>query len=218
MSVVDRTQWIEWGVAGQAYSGQAESGDQYVVEPFEDGMLVAVVDGLGHGERAAFVAKSAAAVLREHAHEPVLSLVKRCHSELRGTRGAVMSLASFRQQSGDTGATMTWVGIGNVAGALLRANGNGHGHEGKEQSRESLFLRGGILGYQLPTVRDFDVPVAPGDTLVFATDGLRSSFSEKLVTESGTPQHMADHLFDEYRRGTDDALVLVARYVGGMSA
>jgi hypothetical protein len=25
---------------------------------------------------------------------------------------------------------------------------------------------------------------------------------------------MADHILDQYRRGTDDAMVLVARYVG----
>jgi len=33
--------------------GQAVSGDMHLVRPFEDGVLVALVDGLGHGEEAA---------------------------------------------------------------------------------------------------------------------------------------------------------------------
>ena len=119
--IVSEKTWVEWGFAGQAFSEQAESGDQYLVKPFDDGVLVAVVDGLGHGNKAAAVAKAAVVVLRDYAHQPVISLVRRCHEELRGTRGAVMSLASFRWQGSGTGATMTWTGIGNVEGALLRA-------------------------------------------------------------------------------------------------
>ena len=41
--------WIEWGVATRALPGQAESGDRHLVQRFPDGVLAAVVDGLGHG-------------------------------------------------------------------------------------------------------------------------------------------------------------------------
>jgi serine/threonine protein phosphatase PrpC len=101
---------------------------------------------------------------------------------------------------------MTWVGIGNVKGVLLRAGGRA------DRARERLLLRGGVVGYQLPTLRPATLSVAPGDTLIFATDGLRSIFADELVL--GEPQQMADHIFDQYRRGTDDAMILVARYLG----
>jgi phosphoserine phosphatase RsbX len=201
---------IVWGVAGQSLGGQGESGDQYLVETFPNGALVTVVDGLGHGPRAAAVAKTAVAALKGHAHEPVAALLRRCHKELVGTRGVVMSLASFNVLAG----AMTWLGVGNVTGLLLRANA------GVERARESLLLRGGVVGYRLPSLRPAVVPVTRGDTLIFATDGLRSSFAQGLIngeaeglTLSDPPQRIADHIFAEHGRGTDDALVLVAQYV-----
>jgi negative regulator of sigma-B (phosphoserine phosphatase) len=201
---------IEWGVAGRSLDGQSESGDQYLVKTFPNGALVTVVDGLGHGPRAATVAKTAIATLEGHAHEPVASLLRRCHKELVGTRGVVMSLASFNTLDGE----MTWLGVGNVIGLLLRADARA------ERARESLLLRGGVVGYRLPSLRPVVISVTRGDTLIFATDGLRSSFVQEFIhnevkglTLSDPPQRIADHIFAEHGRGTDDALVLVAQYV-----
>jgi len=57
------------------------------------------------------------------------------------------------------------------------------------------------------------VPVAPGDLLIFATDGIREGFAEGLPTDA-TPQQLADQILARSGKGTDDALVLVARYAG----
>jgi negative regulator of sigma-B (phosphoserine phosphatase) len=194
---------IEWGVAGRSFDGGPESGDQHLVELFPNGVLVAVIDGLGHGPRAATAGETAVMALKGHGHEPVAPLLKRCHEMLRRTRGVVMSMASFNALDD----TMTWLGVGNVKGLLLFAGGSGGA------SRERLLLRGGVVGYNLPTLRPASVPVSHGDTLIFATDGLRSVFAEEL-TLGEAPQQMADHILSQYRRGTDDAMVLVARYVG----
>ena len=58
-------------------------------------------------------------VLARHAEDSVILLVDRCHERLRSTRGVVMSLASFDARE----SIMTWIGIGNVAGLLLRREG-----------------------------------------------------------------------------------------------
>jgi len=57
------------------------------------------------------------------------------------------------------------------------------------------------------------VPVAPGDLLIFATDGIREGFAEGLPTDA-TPQQLADQILARSGKGTDDALVVVARYAG----
>ena len=44
---------IEWGVATLALPGEAQSGDRHLVKPVGSTVLVAVVDGLGHGAEAA---------------------------------------------------------------------------------------------------------------------------------------------------------------------
>jgi phosphoserine phosphatase RsbX len=76
---------IDWSVAARGLNGQAASGDRCLVKPFLDGMLVVVVDGLGHGEAAAAAAALAVLTLESHPEESVISLVKRCHERLRGT-------------------------------------------------------------------------------------------------------------------------------------
>jgi hypothetical protein len=59
------------------------------------------------------------------------------------------------------------------------------------------------------------IPVAPGDLLLLATDGIRSGFAEGLRLDQ-SPQQLADHILARDVKGTDDALVVVARYLGGM--
>jgi len=49
---------IWWGVAERALPGQTVSGDKYLVKPLADGVLLAVVDGLGHGGEATAAAKN----------------------------------------------------------------------------------------------------------------------------------------------------------------
>src|SRR2546428_2340476 len=106
------TSLIDWGAAALTLPGQSRSGDRQTVVLFPGGALVAVVDGLGHGELAAVPAETAIEVLERHAREPVVTLIQRCHERLRGTRGAVMSLASFREADG----TMTWLGVATSGG------------------------------------------------------------------------------------------------------
>jgi phosphoserine phosphatase RsbX len=194
---------VDWAVATLALEGEEESGDLHVVAPFDDGTLVAVIDGLGHGPEAAVAARSAAAALQRDPAQPVVELLQRCHAGLRGTRGAVITLTSFKASAG----TMTWAGVGNIDATLLRADpGNG-------RPRESVMLVGGVPGHQLPPLRPYELPVWPGDTLVLATDGVRGGYLD-LIAVSDSPQQLADHLLSEYGKGTDDALVLVARYLG----
>jgi hypothetical protein len=56
----------------------------------------------------------------------------------------------------------------------------------------------------------------PHDTVVLATDGIRPEFSDDLVPGQ-EPQAMADQILSRYRKGTDDALVLVVRCLGDES-
>ena len=194
---------VEYGIAKYVLSGQDESGDHHLVCCNRNGVLVAAIDGIGHGEEAASASKAAAALLRSSADEPIISLVERCHEKLRATRGVVLSLASIDPEHG----MMTWLGVGNVQGVLMRADtkrGNG---------QESLLLRAGVVGAQLPALQATVIPIARGDTLFFATDGVRSDFSVTLSAREN-PQRAADRILEQYRNGNDDALVLVTRLAG----
>lgn len=192
----------ELGVAVRTLAGQRECGDLYLFRPFAHGLLVAAIDGLGHGEEAAAAAKAAVDTLSNHPQAPVAELFERCHQSLKSTRGAVMSLASFRGNG-----HMTWAGVGNVEGRLLRAE------PGKGPTSESLMLLGGVVGYAMTSPRVSTVELRPGDTLIFATDGIRERFTEGIdLSESS--QIMAETILARHGKATDDALDVVVRYLG----
>jgi negative regulator of sigma-B (phosphoserine phosphatase) len=194
---------VEYGLAKHAHVGEGESGDLHMVCCNQNGVLIAVIDGIGHGEEAAEVARTAATVLRSSADEPVISLVELCHEKLKGTRGAVLSLAFISHEQ----KMMTWLGVGNVQGVLVRADTK------KGNLQESLLLRAGVVGSKLPSLQASVLPVSQGDTVVFATDGIQSDFSTSLSAREN-PQRVADRILSKYRNRNDDALVLVARLTG----
>src|SRR5262245_52322386 len=122
---------VESATAAAPLQGELRSGDRGVVVPFDQGALVAVIDGLGHGLLACEAAVVAEQVLVESPAAPVDELMRRCHHKLRNTRGAVMSLASFN----GTRSTMTWLGVGNVEGFLVRGE--------NAVKAEAIAMRGG---------------------------------------------------------------------------
>ena len=194
---------MDHGFAVASVDGRRESGDTHVVQCGEDSALIAVIDGIGHGDSAAAAAQTAAEVIQAHGAETLETLVQICHDELKSTRGAVMSLASIDPHTGQ----MQWLGVGNVQGIVQRA-GSAMG-----TVQEVLLLRAGVVGAQLPVVHSTSVTLNAGDTIVFATDGVQNEFVRDLSAIE-TPQRCADRIMKQHFRGNDDALVLVVRFLG----
>ena len=113
-----------------------------------------------------------------------------------------MSLASVDVKHG----LMTWLGVGNVQGALVRA-------DKKANSQETLLLRGGVVGDHLPQLQAAVLPVSQGDLLVFATDGVRTDFARTLSAMEN-PQRAAERIMKNFCSQSDDALVLALRITG----
>ena len=194
---------LECGVAGRALDGRGRSGDLAVFAPSARGGLVAVIDGLGHGGAAADASEAAAEVLRRHVDEAPQALLERCHSALRRTRGAVMTLAWFDVEA----QALTWTGVGNVEARLVRGPG------GADARYASPVVLGGVVGFNLPRVRVGTVELLPGDAVAMATDGVAADYSASL--EPGVDaQALADRVMDRHGKGTDDALAVVVRYLG----
>ena len=198
---------VEWGSAGLALPGQSLSGDRHVIAPTPTGILLGVVDGLGHGEEGAAAAEACVQTLQEHCAEPLLPLFGRCHERLHGTRGATLSLAHLDTRE----ETLTWVGVGDVAGVWIPPADGG--------PRHYLACRGGVVGRTLPPLHSTTFPLRPRDLVILATDGLKTSFADETAfAPLDSCERIAGWLLHRFSRGTDDALVLVVRYLGGASA
>jgi phosphoserine phosphatase RsbX len=194
---------IEFGVAARPFPLDTVLGDAHLVEGRAGNVLIAAIDGLGHGSQAAVAAGTAASILKKYASDSVVSLVKRCHRTLMMTRGAVMTLASIDVKTGN----MTWVGVGNVEGLLLRADNVAI------PATERAYLYGGLVGYQMPILRARKTCIQKNDLLILTTDGMGGDVTE-AVQRNDPPQRIAEQILARHFKGNDDGVVLVARYLG----
>jgi phosphoserine phosphatase RsbX len=192
---------LEWSTAGATMPGETVSGDRHWAGPVANGMIFAVIDGLGHGRAAAAAAKIAVAMLQQYAGDPLTELLHRCHESLRATRGVAMSLAEFNTED----SVLTWIGVGNVEGVLL--------HLEPDLPSDKLLLRNGVVGSHLPTLRAEELPIRPGDILTMVTDGVTTALPMRIAMDARI-ESVADGILASACKGTDDALVLVARYRG----
>jgi negative regulator of sigma-B (phosphoserine phosphatase) len=205
--VPDRTNpsWpsrLEVGVAERALSGEERSGDRAVFAAYEGGALVAAIDGLGHGGGAADAAEAAAGVLAEHPDDDPVRLLELCHRALSHTRGAVMTLAWFDLDDG----RLSWTGVGNVEGRLV------HAGAGPRAPTEGALTKGGVVGYNLPSIRVTSAELMVNDVMVLATDGIDSGFAG-AIAHGGRAQEIADRILAAHGKQGDDALVVVVRYL-----
>jgi negative regulator of sigma-B (phosphoserine phosphatase) len=193
---------VDVGIASSPLPGQTSIGDKGFVLPGGDRVLIGVIDGLGHGSEAAHAADLAVQAVKERPGASLQTLIQECHVALRKTRGVVMTLVSLDVRSN----SLSWLGVGNVEALLMPV---------LEDGRQQVpVLPGGVVGHQLPRVKLSHHAIAPGDLIVLVTDGIDRGFAE-WVNESASPQQIADALLKGCRKGNDDALVLVVRYLGG---
>ena len=126
------------------------------------------------------------------------------HARLRETRGAVLALAELDLAA----ACLRLVSIGNVSAALV-----------SPRKKRALGSANGTVGHALGRIREAEYELGDNSLLVFASDGLRTSWD--LASYPGLlgrdPSVIAAVLYRDCARGRDDALVLVASCVAPTS-
>lgn len=187
-----------YGAWSRPHPGEEKSGDAYFVRRRGRQTMLAVIDGLGHGEGAKEAADAAVEQLDEWAGEPLNEVLLALHDVLRATRGAVAGLVVIDQGAG----RFSYAGVGNI---LIRV------YNAPEHA--SPVSANGTLGARLGQLRVWSYDWSPAATLVLASDGLSASWDigsyPGLLERS--PQLLAGVLMRDYGRHTDDATVLVAR-------
>lgn len=191
---------LVWSVATRNRSGELESGDRHIVECFDEGGRIVVLDALGHGPHAARTAAVASRLLAGQALASPASLIRSCHRQMRGTRGITVCLAAFQWST----QCLNWLGIGSGLGVLVRSKLPGR------HAITPLLVRAGVVGDRLPDLTAITYPFECGDTLILTTDGIQVSFTDALPSRDH-PEVLARRILEGYGKDSDDALVLVAR-------
>lgn len=187
-----------FGVWTRRHPGEEVSGDAYFIRTRNRATLLAVIDGLGHGEGAKEAADVAQDALDEWQGEPLDELLHAAHDALRSTRGAVIGAALIDEAK----SRFHFAGVGNIMVRVF----NGPEHI-------SPLSTNGTLGARLGRLRVWSYSWSPGTTVIMASDGLSAAWDiESYPGLLGRcPQLMAGVLMRDYGRDADDATVLVAR-------
>jgi serine/threonine protein phosphatase PrpC len=196
---------LEWAAVSRPRPGEQICGDQSLaVDIGGSAALFGVLDGLGHGAAASAAARCGVETLSRSRTEPLDVLIRLCHRAMAETRGAAMTLARIDFDAD----TVSWIGIGNVTGALVAKSPSG------VDVRSSTLLTAGIVGYRLPeTLLTQNISMGPGDLLVLASDGITENHLDS-VDFSVPAAVITEKILREHGKDSDDALVLVARHRG----
>jgi len=178
--------------------GETKCGDAWSALTAGGRLLVAVADGLGHGEGAAEASSLAMQLFASNAARPPAEIVEGIHLGIRATRGAAVAVAEIDARAG----RLSYAGVGNIAARILDASG-----------MRSLVSHHGIVGHQMRKVHAFEYPWTGEGTLIMQSDGITSQW--KAESWPGIlrrdPALLAAAVYRDHARLRDDSTVVVAR-------
>jgi anti-sigma regulatory factor (Ser/Thr protein kinase) len=195
---------FELALLGIPHPEERISGDSGFFLETPSGFIAALSDGVGHGFEARQASDKAMALIRSRPDEDLRTLITLCDEELQGSRGASLFLLRYDEAEGSLQA----VGAGDISCQF---------YPGKRTARffsstprtPGLPLNGRPWHLLLESER-----VEAGGVLLAYTDGLKSdiAFDQKGRLWRKHPVLIAQHILDDYSRGTDDATILAVRF------
>lgn len=186
---------ITHGISTRSCVGEVENGDRGVVIARDSWLLAMVVDGLGHGPRAAKAARLAVNVAESASDVDPVALVGEINNALRGTVGAVAGVLGLNCYTG----VISYCGVGNIGTRIL----------GGIEAR--MVGIDGVLGSCRRRLRSEVARVLPGSTILMTSDGISLDSHDNLLLESLSATDLARHLVEHHGRSHDDATALVVR-------
>lgn len=190
------------GVVRVPKQGESACGDDWAIAVDDRGRaMLAVADGLGHGQSAAEASRRAVDVAADRSADQPAMIVAQVHAALRSTRGAALAIAELEP----TKASVRYAGLGNISASIVSPGAS-----------KSLVSYGGIAGHEARKIQEFGYDWPAGALLVMHSDGLSGRWDLTRYPGLATrdPSVVAGVLYRDYSRGRDDSLVVVVRAVG----
>jgi anti-sigma regulatory factor (Ser/Thr protein kinase)/serine/threonine protein phosphatase PrpC len=187
---------MKFGILSRPFKGEKFNGDTVFLKFFNNKLMIAVIDGLGHGFEAEEAAQKAIECLNNNYHQNLDMIINQMKSDIRKTRGLVISIALIDYRK----SLLNYVGIGNVTTRIYKSS----------ESIRPVNVNG-MIRATIPNFRILQYPWSNDSIIVMATDGI----SEKndpdkypgLIDKH--PMVLAGVLFRDYARLTDDATIVV---------
>lgn len=182
----------------RAFEGEPLSGDGLFFHEDEEGILLSISDGLGHGKEAHQVSSEIATFLENHHHNDIAVLITQVHENITPCIGAAMSIAYIDFIEG----LVSFCGVGNVGGYLVGP-------------RDKVFVcKDGMVGANMRSPLVQSERLLPGDKVILASDGIHERFYSKAKRHifKEKPQVIVQYLLDNFSKSYDDASCWVFEY------
>ncbi len=173
--------------------GETMNGDAYFVRETDGCTVLAVIDGIGHGDPAHAASQKAVECLDAccNPDQDLDYAIRSCHESLQSTRGAVLAIARVVDDC------IRFAGIGNITALKVR----------KEESHFTSM--NGVIGRNLKTVKVFSYPYNEGDTILMYSDGIRGL--DIVDYDLSLDLHELGEAILLNHRVDDDSTILLAR-------
>lgn len=178
--------------------GFTRGGDATVVLGCNEGLLLALVDASGHGDRAHQIAAQVCDLLTAQGSADLEGLMAMTHQHVMGTVGAALGLAFVDSARG----SFSYLGVGNTRCAKIGAT-PWHG-----VSKE------GVLGERLPRLIVQTGTLEPGELLLLWSDGIPEFACLPLASRHAfrDAPEIAERVVKDLGRPYDDACCLVLKW------
>jgi anti-sigma regulatory factor (Ser/Thr protein kinase) len=190
---------LDVGVISLPIKGETVCGDGWGAKKTADGMLLMVVDGLGHGILAAEAAREAERVFVTSSSNSLTAILQESHDSLKKTRGAAMAIAALNFN----GQLVSFAGVGNIGGSVVT-----------QETSRGMASHNGTLGHHLHRIQEFTSPWNADNIMVMHSDGLKSGWDLKHYPGiwNKHPGLIAGLLYRDFSRERDDVTILVAKH------
>jgi anti-sigma regulatory factor (Ser/Thr protein kinase) len=191
-------QEINISVISRPYPGNKVNGDAYYIKEGNNKVIIALIDGLGHGIGAHEAANTAKKLIEENNYKNLQELLLSIDKGMKGSRGAVIGMCIINKdtqsfQYGSIGNVELRYIINNKTQKFIASNGTlGISLNNRFKIQESSYEKGGIL--------------------VMNTDGISNKweYNDYKAIPLSNPGFLSNMIFRHFARNNDDATVLVA--------
>jgi hypothetical protein len=173
---------------------EEENGDAYLINEYENGILVGVIDGLGHGAKASKASNKAKYFVNKNKDLSLYDLIWGCHDALRDTRGSVIGLARIYTKT----RKLEYAGIGDIEACILN-----------DEHRRPI-SRPGIVGHNIRKVSTYEYDLSEGFAFYIHSDGISRRFKPVDYPLKKNPEKAIQMIVKEWGKEIDDLTFILA--------
>ncbi|KNY26293.1 ATP-binding SpoIIE family protein phosphatase [Pseudobacteroides cellulosolvens] len=188
---------IKVSVMSRPYPGFNINGDSYYVKHLNDKEIIAVIDGLGHGNEAHKASTLAARTIEHNYHKNLTEIIFSVNDALKQTRGAAMGIVVIDKFKNE----FEYSSIGNIDIRYV-----------SEDRTEIMMPTNGILGSKVNSIKTYKRFYKSGAAVVMCSDGISTRWDIRnypgILLKN--PAILSNTIMRDFGKETDDATVLVA--------